>query len=128
MALRKTSYLTAFSLGVIIGYYTTVDREFRVDRDRNYVGISSVSQGTSYPLTSLGGDVFLGNSQHHLSGVRAAALCEGQEAMRPRLESLENKVSDLQRQNLMKDIRNVYDRTVYKIKEGWHNFMEDLRR
>ena len=128
--LQKAAYtalvMGALGLGAVAGRYSALDREYRVERKDDGVLLRSTSLNTTYPLTRVSDNVYLGNSLHNLKGVQDMATREGQQALQPTVEALTQRTDELQgkidKRRLVDQVEEIADR----IEDGWRNFKHNL--
>lgn len=128
--IKKAAYVTIaaglFVTGVAIGHYSATDREYQIMRFDEAVFLRSVSLDRAYQLTRTQDEVYLGDSEHNLKGVRAVSYLEGKEAMQPQVEQLTNQVSELEGKIRARKVVDTVEDVGDNIGDGWRNFKHNL--
>ena len=79
--------LAGLAVGAALGYYVchrhVEDKEYRLVREDQRVELQLKETGRSYPLTQIGKDFYLGDSDHNLKGVQAMGRYEGRNGVDP---------------------------------------------
>ena len=118
--------LAGFAAGIAVGRYATLDREYKINREGDQVWLQSQLCEQSYQLIRFECDFYLGSSDHHLNGVRAVAKYEGQQSVKPEMDRLKHKVSDLSDKIAKRQITDAVEDIADDIGDGWRNFKHNL--
>jgi hypothetical protein len=107
------------TIGGYIGHKATLDREYRIIRDNNSVSLYVNSSSNSYPVIQHEGQAFVGDSEHHLMGVRIVANYEGMQETKPIIDELQNQVDTLERKIMLRKVTDGVEDLGASIKNGW---------
>ena len=124
----KALLVATAAAGVFIGRYVTLDRTYRVEREEGLVMLKHEDTGKRYGLTTYQGEVYLGDSNHHLAGLQAMSTDEGMKTMRPTINKLQQEVNSLETKIAARQITDTIEDVGADIKDGWRNLKHNLIR
>jgi hypothetical protein len=113
-------------IGGIIGRYTALDRNYRIEREQGQVMLRSADPNQAYPLTILDGQIYLGDSEHNLIGVRKLSKYEGQQSMQPTVDTLAETNSELEGRIKARQITDTIEEVGDDLRDAWRNFKHNL--
>lgn len=108
--------------GGYLGRMSALDREYRIVRNRGDVALNVISTERTYPIIPFDGEIYVGDSEHHLRGVQAAARYEGRTEMQPTIDRLQSEVSNLETKIAMRRLTDQLESIGDSIRSGWRNF------
>jgi hypothetical protein len=106
-------------IGGIIGRYTALDRNYRIEREQGQVMLRSADPNQAYPLTIL-------DSEHNLIGVRKLSKYEGQQSMQPTVDTLAETNSELEGRIKARQITDTIEEVGDDLRDAWRNFKHNL--
>lgn len=122
----KALLVATAAAGVFIGRYVTLDRNYRVEREEGLVMLKYEDTGKRYALSTYQGEVYLGDSNHHLAGLQAMSTEEGMKTMRPTINRLQQEVDSLETKIAARRVTDAVEDVGGNILEGWRNFKHNL--
>ncbi len=100
-AIKTLAYTALLAGGIAGGYHfgansCSADQEYNINRENKIVSLESKTLGTSYELKQIGGDFYLGDSNHNLKGVQALSMYETEKKVESKINGLESKLDSLE--------------------------------
>lgn len=102
----KNIYAGILAIGMAVGGYiyanktaktiTTRQDQYRIEQTDTTTNLYSKNLNKSYELTSLDGNLFLGDVQHNMLGVTKLSAYEAKESMMPVIDKLSSKIDSLE--------------------------------
>jgi hypothetical protein len=114
----------ALAVGGAVGYNMALDKDYRVNRSGAEVTLESRTLGKEYPLNVVGKDMYLGNSEHNLQGVRVMGIYEGQQSVlgAPAAQGTTTIDDKVAKKSLGQKVGQVGDAA----KESWKTFKDKV--
>jgi hypothetical protein len=107
--------------GGYIGHKATLDKDYRIMRNADYISLHSISSSNSYIITEHNRQTYLGDSEHNLRGVKVTALYEGKNEIKPIIKDLQEQVNTLENRIRMRRITDGIENLGDGIKDAWRN-------
>ena len=128
--LKKLAYVSLLTgsaaLGALIGRYSAIDREFKIQREGDTVSITAQELGKTYRIITHNGEAYMGDSNHHMKGLRITAILEGENAMKPRIQRLRQHNEQLEDRIKKRKFMDQIERLGDSIGDGYRNFKHNM--
>lgn len=114
------------AIGYSAGDYMARDSEYLVERTHYSVFLKSKSLDKSYPLNVFNNEVYIGNSDHNLQGVKELAQYEGRKAMMPTVVGMNKRAEDLEKKIEKRKMTDAVEQIGERLRQYWTNFKHGL--